>query len=55
MNHTTSLIETAWCPLPGQCARARNIPISLIDTVRELYREAGIPIRVKYRGPRREI
>ena len=33
---------------------SKNHPIQTLEAVREAYRQAGIPIRVRYRGPRRK-
>jgi hypothetical protein len=40
-------------PVPaGERARAKQIPIALLDTVRAAYRAAGVPVRIRFRGPR---
>ena len=32
----------------------KQVPITELVTVREIFRNLGIPIRIRYRGPRRD-
>lgn len=51
---TIDQIESAY-PVPAgfyDSCRAYWIPIALRETVMNAYREAGIKIRLRYRGPR---
>jgi hypothetical protein len=42
-------------PVPaGERARVKQVPIALLDTVRAAYRAAGVPVRIRFRGPRRD-
>ena len=51
---TISSIETTYLAPATSYAdvRAYWVPISLRETVLNLYRQAGIPVRLRYRGPR---
>lgn len=46
------LFETVYATPAGQVARAYWIPMAMYDEVCAAYKEAGIPIRAKFRGPR---
>jgi hypothetical protein len=40
-------------PSNGDASLAKGIPIEMLDMVKWFFKEAGIDIRVKYRGPRK--
>lgn len=50
---TVTKIETVYAAPKGHVARAYWIPMSMYDEVRAAYKAAGIPIRAKFRGPRK--
>ena len=48
---TTTSIQTLF-PATGERALAKGIPMNMLDQVRSIYKQAGISIRIVYRGPR---
>ena len=55
-NNALNLIQNLeigdFAPPKGHQARAYHIPIHHLESVRADYKDAGINIRVRYRGPR---
>ena len=51
MSITTS-IQTLFPSAQGETALAKGIPMSMLEMTRIAYKDAGIKIRVVYRGPR---
>ena len=47
-------IENFFTAPAGHFAVAYQVPISLRQKVLAAYREAGIPVRLRYRGPRKQ-
>ena len=45
-------IQTLFPSSRGEAAVAKGIPMSLLPLVRNAFREAGVPVRVAFRGPR---
>ena len=50
---TVNQIQEQFKTPEGQVAVAYHVPMDLLEEVRQAYRQAGIDVRVVYRGPRR--
>jgi hypothetical protein len=50
---TVNQIQEQYKTPEGQVALSYHAPMEMLEEVRQVYRNEGIKIRIRYRGPRR--
>ena len=54
LNETQRAVVNFYTAPVGERSVLKSVPIELLDYIRGVFREHGIPVRVRFRGPRRD-